>query len=140
MQPHRIVPIFTHRSSLNTARSGIETYGPVAEEEPSDLLRPEKTSDLSYWLVPDTLGSLKGMLDVLRRSEYCRDVLVLISERTPEDYVQYLEPRNYPFIRIGVTLWTIVPLSSSSEPGMTLEESLWMRALLSATSCSNKDW
>jgi 2,5-diamino-6-(ribosylamino)-4(3H)-pyrimidinone 5'-phosphate reductase len=41
------------------------------------------------------------MLHVLRRSEYCRDVVVLISERTPQDYIQYLEERDYRLIRAG---------------------------------------
>ena len=90
-----------YMAGSNTVRSGIETYGTAPDEEPSDFLRPEKTSDLSYWLVPDTRGSLKGRLHVLRRSEYCRDVFVLISGHTPEDYVQYLEQRDYHFMKMG---------------------------------------
>ena len=48
-----------------------------------------------------TPESSEGLLHVFRRSEYCKDVIVLVSERTPEPYINYLKERNYDFIRAG---------------------------------------
>ncbi|WP_243669166.1 hypothetical protein [Methanoculleus chikugoensis] len=33
--------------------------------------------------------------------EHTKDVVVLVSEATPEDYLDYLREREYPFIRCG---------------------------------------
>jgi len=41
-------------------------------------------------------------LHVFRRSEYSKDVIVLVSEKTPEGYINYLKERNYDFILTGV--------------------------------------
>ena len=45
----------------------------------------------------DTKGKLKGLLYYLRRFEYCKDIVILISERTGQDYRQYLKERNYGY-------------------------------------------
>ena len=41
------------------------------------------------------------MLHVLRQSEYCKDVVVFISKKTPIDYINYLKERNYNYHTIG---------------------------------------
>ncbi|HPS88844.1 MAG TPA: dihydrofolate reductase family protein [Methanosarcina vacuolata] len=36
-----------------------------------------------------------------RRSEFSKDAIVLVSQKTPEAYINYLKERNYDFIRTG---------------------------------------
>jgi len=38
---------------------------------------------------------------VFRRSEFSKDAIVLVSQKTPEAYINYLKERNYDFIRTG---------------------------------------
>lgn len=88
----------------NTAKTGTEFFcDRIPTEEESDFQKPEVQSDdpRAYWLIADSRGALEGLLHVFRRSEYCKDVIVLVSERTPERYINYLKERNYDFIRAG---------------------------------------
>jgi len=85
----------------NTIKTGIKMFGGVPPEEEQDFKKPHKAAELSFWVVPDTKGSLKGMLHYCRRYEFCRDVVVLISETTPKDYISYLEKRNYDYYLVG---------------------------------------
>ena len=85
----------------NTARTGIESYGSVSPEVEADFKKPAKKPGLSYWVIPDSRGVLKGMLHFFRRFEYCRDVIVLVSKTTPADYLEYLKKREYDFIVAG---------------------------------------
>lgn len=86
----------------NTAKTGIFMSSSEAPPEtPEDLRRPERGAGLSWWVVPDTRGVLKGLLHVLRRFEYCRDVIVLVSEATGADYVEYLDERGYDHLLCG---------------------------------------
>lgn len=88
----------------NTAKTGTEFFcDKIPPEEESDFQKPEVQSDdpRAYWLIADSRGALEGLLHVFRRSEYCKDVIVLVSEMTPERYINYLKERNYDFIRAG---------------------------------------
>ena len=88
----------------NTAKTGTQFFcDKIPPEDESDFLKPEIQSDDSraYWLIADSRGALEGLLHVSRRSEYCKDVIVLVSERTPDPYINYLKERNYDFIRAG---------------------------------------
>jgi 2,5-diamino-6-(ribosylamino)-4(3H)-pyrimidinone 5'-phosphate reductase len=49
----------------------------------------------------DSRGKLKGCLHVYRQSGYGKDVIVLVSESTPQDYLDYLKERNYDYIVAG---------------------------------------
>lgn len=85
-----------------TVKTGIELYGEgVPPEEDKDFVKPKKDSNLPLWVVPDTKGILKGLHHIYRRFEFCKDVVVLISEETPQDYVDHLKDRNYDFYRVG---------------------------------------
>lgn len=87
-----------HLIGSNTMRAGIELYGNgVPPEEKEDFLMPAKAAALPYWVIPDTRGSLLGLLHTFRRFESCRDVIILISENTPAQYVEYLKERKYDF-------------------------------------------
>lgn len=44
---------------------------------------------------------LKNLLHFYRNLEHIRDVVVLVSDATPKDYLDYLREREYPFIRCG---------------------------------------
>jgi 2,5-diamino-6-(ribosylamino)-4(3H)-pyrimidinone 5'-phosphate reductase len=86
----------------NTVKVGSELYGgPVPPEQKIDFTKPERSVTLPYWVIPDTKGILKGLLHTCRRFEFCRDVIVLLSEETPTEYVKHLEERNYDFHIIG---------------------------------------
>ena len=91
-----------HLIGSNTVKVGIELYEEgVPAEEKSDFEKPERDKSLPLWVIPDTAGALKGLLHACRRFEYCRDVVVLISEETPEDYREYLRERNYDYHAVG---------------------------------------
>ncbi|MEX2162341.1 MAG: dihydrofolate reductase family protein [Anaerolineales bacterium] len=81
----------------NTARVSIDLFGGFTPETRADRDKPQKPEGLSYWAIPDSKGSLDGMLHYFRRSEYCRDVIVLVSASTPKSYLHYLEERKYDF-------------------------------------------
>ena len=85
----------------NTARTGLELYGSVPAETADDFLKPVKDKQLSYWVIPDSKGVLKGLLHAYRRLEYCRDVIVLVSNKTPQVYLGYLKDRHYDFLICG---------------------------------------
>ncbi len=86
----------------NTVKVGIELFGgDVPPEEKTDFVKPERAEYLPLWVIPDTKGILKGLLHTCRRFEFCRDVIVLVSEETPAEYVRHLEERNYDYHVIG---------------------------------------
>ncbi len=88
----------------NTAKTGIELFcEEIPPEEEPDFVKPEiRPGDpRAFWLLADSRGTLKGLLHILRRSEYCKDVIVLVSEKTPAAYLDYLKERNYDTIRTG---------------------------------------
>jgi len=87
-----------------TAKSGIEMYSDgIPDERPSDFIKPRITEEdkRPYWVIPDSHGLLQGRLHIFRRFEYCKDVIVLLSEKSPESYVKYLMERNYDVIISG---------------------------------------
>jgi len=49
----------------------------------------------------DSRGALINLLHFYRNLEHIRDVIVLVSKTTPEEYLDYLREREYPFIRCG---------------------------------------
>ena len=91
-----------HLIGSNTAKVGVELFGgEVPAEEKEDFAKPERSESLPYWVILDTKGVLKGILHICRRFEYCRDVVVLVSEGTPAEYVTYLKDRNYDYHIVG---------------------------------------
>lgn len=85
-----------------TALSGLEMFGgQPQQEEASDFEKPHKEGSVPYWVVVDSAGSLRGRLHELRRSEWCRDVVLLVSRRTSADYLDYLARRHYDYFVSG---------------------------------------
>lgn len=88
----------------NTAKTGTQFFcQKIPPEEEADFkkpeIRPEDTR--AYWMIADSRGILEGLMHVFRRSEYSKDVIVLVSEKTPEPYLNYLKERNYDYIQTG---------------------------------------
>jgi len=88
----------------NTAVSGIKTFTKhISPEKPDDFEPPQPKEDdyRPVWVIPDSEGKLEGMLHILRRSEYCRDIIILVTRQTPEQYLQYLDARNLTSLNVG---------------------------------------
>ena len=91
-----------HLIGSNTVKVGTELYGEgVPPEESKDFEKPERAEGLPYWVIPDTGGALEGLLHTCRRFEFCKDVLVLVSEETPKKYLAHLKERNYDYPIVG---------------------------------------
>jgi 2,5-diamino-6-(ribosylamino)-4(3H)-pyrimidinone 5'-phosphate reductase len=91
-----------HLIGSNTVKAGTELYGEeVPYEEKKDFHKPKRAERLPYWVIPDTKGALEGLLHTCRRFEFCKDVVVLVSEETPKKYIKHLEERNYDYHIVG---------------------------------------
>ncbi len=91
-----------HLIGSNTIKAGVEMYeNGVPAEEQTDFDKPRRSKNLPLWVIPDSSGKLKGLLHTCRRFEFCRDVILLVSETTPRDYIEYLEERNYNYHIVG---------------------------------------
>jgi len=88
-----------HLIGSTTAKTGFEHI--IPPEESRDYMKPDKGADLPLWVIIDSKGILEGMLHVMRRFEYCRDVVLLITRHTPDRYIQYLEERQYDYYTVG---------------------------------------
>jgi 2,5-diamino-6-(ribosylamino)-4(3H)-pyrimidinone 5'-phosphate reductase len=85
----------------NTIKTGIALYGESPVENNDDFIKPKRDQNLPYWVIIDTKGSLKDKLHEVRRFEFCKDVIILISEQTKDDYIEYLQKRDYDYHIIG---------------------------------------
>ncbi|MFC1786956.1 dihydrofolate reductase family protein [Halobacteriota archaeon] len=90
-----------HLVGSNTVKTGAELYGSTPPEEKHDFIKPTRNGNLPYWVIPDTKGTLKGMLHEIRRFEFCKDVIILTSKATPKEYIKYLEARDYDHHIVG---------------------------------------
>jgi 2,5-diamino-6-(ribosylamino)-4(3H)-pyrimidinone 5'-phosphate reductase len=75
----------------------------VPLETEFDFRKPNPRPDdkRPFWIIVDSRGRLRN-LHLYRRSEYCRDIVVLVSETTPKSYLtDYLAKRNYSYIMAG---------------------------------------
>jgi 2,5-diamino-6-(ribosylamino)-4(3H)-pyrimidinone 5'-phosphate reductase len=87
-----------------TAKTGLEMYSDnIPSEMESDIVKKKNLEHdkKPFWVIVDTRGKLKGLMHMYRRFEYCRDVIVLLSQNTPKDYVSYLKERDYEYIISG---------------------------------------
>ena len=86
----------------NTIKTGIEIYGgEIPRENEADFTKPERDLALPYWVVVDTKGITRGLLHTCRSFEFCKDVIVLVSQQTSKDYINYLKERDYDHLVCG---------------------------------------
>lgn len=93
-----------HLIGSETARTGVESFTEkVPPENPSDFNKPIIKEDETkpFWVLVDSKGKLKGMLHVYRRSCYCKDIIVIVTSKTPEDYINYMKERNFNMVVAG---------------------------------------
>lgn len=89
-----------HLVGSNTAKIGIDLFlDEIPQETRDDFKKPRKKGIL--WAMPDTTGKMKGLLHIFRKSEYCKDVVILISEKTSKEYIRYLKKRSYDYYIVG---------------------------------------
>lgn len=97
---NRYEPDITLIGSI-TAKTGVEeSEEEIPKENKNDFKRPNRP-DKNYWVIPDTRGRMKGLLHVYRRFKECRDVIIFISEKTPQEYIKYLNERDYRYYICG---------------------------------------
>jgi 2,5-diamino-6-(ribosylamino)-4(3H)-pyrimidinone 5'-phosphate reductase len=87
-----------------TARAGItEFLNEVPPEQEADRHKPavQAGDTRPLWIIPDSTGSLLGLLHVFRSAGYCRDVVLLVASSTPTEYIEYLKERDYDFLVAG---------------------------------------
>ena len=88
----------------STAKTGIELFmESVPAEKPSDFFKPivEPDDDRPLWVIADSRGILQGLLHVHRSSGYAKDIIVLVTKKTPKSYLDYLAERHYDLILAG---------------------------------------
>ena len=94
------------RFSEDMALVGSETMAAAAGEYPPEtekaFVKPaaDPNDRRMLCVVPDSRGRLRN-LHVFRDSQYCRDVIVLVSAATPAACLEYLTARHYDFIVAG---------------------------------------
>lgn len=74
----------------------------IAPEKEIDKLRPDTFDDveLPWFFMIDSRGRIRSH-HVFRSLPFIRDVVVLVSEGTPDDYISFLDERGYGYIRVG---------------------------------------
>lgn len=91
-----------HLIGSKTITKGIELYGDgVPPEEETDYKKTCRDKKFPYWVIVDSGGACQGLLHTCRRFEFCRDVIVLISEESPLGYIDHLKERDYDFHKVG---------------------------------------
>lgn len=91
-----------HLIGSHTIQAGIELYGDdIPSEGPADFQKPKRKKNLPLWFIIDTKATLKGLLHNCRRFELLRDIILLVSESTPQAYLQHLTERHYPHHIVG---------------------------------------
>lgn len=75
----------------------------LSQSQCDETFPKEKSHDCSLpWLViTDSRARLIDKLSYYRNMEYIRDVLVLVSKKTPQNYVNYLEKNAYLYYMSG---------------------------------------
>jgi 2,5-diamino-6-(ribosylamino)-4(3H)-pyrimidinone 5'-phosphate reductase len=96
-----------HLIGSRTLLTGVELfYDEVPPETAEDRERPPAPTPTDekvppIWVIPDSRGTLQGLLHLFRRYEHCRDVVLLVTDKTPEGYLAYLDERGYDHHQLG---------------------------------------
>ena len=54
-----------------------------------------------FWVIVDSKGRLEDILHFYRKMHYIKEIIVLVSERTPKSYIHFLKKYNFPYIKKG---------------------------------------
>lgn len=75
----------------------------IPPEKETDFKKPEIAADdkRPLWVIPDSRGKLKNILHFYRSMEYIKDIVILISKKTPQSYINYLNERQYDLVSAG---------------------------------------
>ena len=84
-----------------TVRLAVEHFPPETERAFHKPI-PDPEDKRQDWVIPDSRGRLRN-LHVFRNTEYCRDIILLVSGSTPHEYLSYLKQREYDSIVTGDT-------------------------------------
>lgn len=76
----------------------------IPAETKTDMKKPSgsENTEKPFWIIPDSTARLVNKLHAIRNSGYCRDVIVLISEKTLDAYMDYLMERYHEMIETGL--------------------------------------
>ncbi|WP_414470187.1 dihydrofolate reductase family protein [Methanobacterium sp. ACI-7] len=86
----------------NTVLAGFDADSKESSEDLEFIKNRKKYSDDSrpYLIVPDSNGKIR-IWNELFKMPYLRDIIVLCSKTTPEEYLNFLNERNIDFIISG---------------------------------------
>jgi 2,5-diamino-6-(ribosylamino)-4(3H)-pyrimidinone 5'-phosphate reductase len=91
-----------HLIGSNTIKEGVKLYKQdIPFEEKKDYIKQDRKKNLPYWVIIDTHGVLSGLLHICRRFEFCKDIIIMLSEKTPKTYLKYLNERKYDYHIVG---------------------------------------
>jgi 2,5-diamino-6-(ribosylamino)-4(3H)-pyrimidinone 5'-phosphate reductase len=91
-----------HLIGSDTVTAGIECTAEKHRRRVR-LVKPERATGLPYWVIVDSKGKTKGLLHTCRSFEFCKDVIVLISQKTDTSFIDYLKERSYDYLICGDT-------------------------------------
>jgi 2,5-diamino-6-(ribosylamino)-4(3H)-pyrimidinone 5'-phosphate reductase len=90
------IPAQARLIGSRTMTTGLDMFGgPHAQPAGEDIPRADDPA-LPYWVLVDGGGALQGRLHEVRRYPGVREVLVLVTRRTPEAYLNDLAEHGYP--------------------------------------------
>jgi 2,5-diamino-6-(ribosylamino)-4(3H)-pyrimidinone 5'-phosphate reductase len=98
-----ITNVWKEDATLAGSDTLLAAYGEVSEADESNDFEatPVEPGDTRPLLVvPDSRGRLR-IWHLLKKEEYWRDIIVLCSKTTPEDYLVYLDRRHVKYIVCG---------------------------------------
>ena len=87
----------------NTVLTGFEAEpGEIREEDLESLVNREKDPEDSrpFLVIPDSKGQIR-IWNELFKMPYLRDIIVLCSKSTPEEYMDFLNERNIEYLIAG---------------------------------------
>lgn len=87
-----------------SATEGLKLSGDFfLPEEEKDFKKPEEEKDecRPYGIFADSRGQLINKLHFYRNLSHIRDAIVIVSNKTPKEYICYLKERDYSYIVAG---------------------------------------
>jgi 2,5-diamino-6-(ribosylamino)-4(3H)-pyrimidinone 5'-phosphate reductase len=78
-------------------------------EETEEMHKSKRAYDrsLPYLIISDFKGILQGYLHMFRHREEIRDVIMVVGKDTPQSYIDYLEKREYTYIKLDMDTFDI---------------------------------